>query len=43
MMRRAGLSNETAAGFGGGQIIVRLRESWIAGSDHRKDGHTAAF
>ncbi|MHA1216941.1 MAG: gamma-glutamyltransferase [Candidatus Thorarchaeota archaeon] len=44
-LRRLGhrLVHETAAGFGGGQIIVRLRESWIAGSDHRKDGHAAAF
>ncbi|RLI61777.1 MAG: hypothetical protein DRO93_03230 [Candidatus Thorarchaeota archaeon] len=44
-LRRLGhrLVHETAAGLGGGQIIVRLRESWVAGSDHRKDGHTAAF
>ncbi|MFX1367818.1 MAG: gamma-glutamyltransferase [Promethearchaeota archaeon] len=29
--------------FGGGQVILRLQDSWIAGSDHRKDGMAAGF
>jgi gamma-glutamyltranspeptidase/glutathione hydrolase len=30
--------------FGGGQVILRMNEdTWIAGSDYRKDGHAAGF
>lgn len=30
--------------FGGGQAILRINEdTWIAGSDYRKDGHAAGF
>lgn len=37
------LAHETSFGFGGGQAIFRLQESWIAGSDFRKDGQAAGF
>jgi gamma-glutamyltranspeptidase/glutathione hydrolase len=37
------LIEESIWGFGGGQIILRLDEAWIAGSDHRKDGQAAGF
>jgi gamma-glutamyltranspeptidase / glutathione hydrolase len=30
-------------GFGGAQIIRRGPSSWVAGSDHRKDGHAAGW
>jgi gamma-glutamyltranspeptidase/glutathione hydrolase len=30
--------------YGGGQVILRMNEdTWIAGSDYRKDGHAAGF
>ena len=29
--------------FGGAQLIVRLPDGYVAGSDHRKDGQAAAF
>jgi len=30
--------------YGGGQVILRMNEdTWIAGSDHRKDGQAAGF
>jgi gamma-glutamyltranspeptidase/glutathione hydrolase len=29
--------------YGGGQVILRLHDSWIAGSDRRKDGMAAGF
>jgi len=29
--------------FGGGQAILRLGDTWIAGSDHRKDGMAAGY
>lgn len=32
-----------ALGFGGGQAILHLEDSWIAGSDYRKDGQAAGF
>ncbi len=31
------------SGFGCGQAIFRLQDSWIAGSDYRKDGQAAGF
>ena len=37
------LIHETMSGFGGGQVILRLDEVWIAGSDYRKDGQAAGF
>ncbi|TFG33571.1 gamma-glutamyltransferase [Candidatus Thorarchaeota archaeon] len=37
------LVHETASGFGGGQAILRIKDSWIAGSDYRKDGQAAGF
>jgi gamma-glutamyltranspeptidase/glutathione hydrolase len=37
------LVHETASGFGGGQAILRIEDSWIAGSDYRKDGQAAGF
>jgi gamma-glutamyltranspeptidase/glutathione hydrolase len=44
-LRRMGhrLIHETSSGFGGGQAILRIEESWIAGSDYRKDGQAAGF
>ncbi len=35
--------HETMSGFGGGQAILRLDDSWIAGSDFRKDGQASGF
>ncbi len=36
--------NDSIKYFGGGQAILRFNEdTWIAGSDHRKDGHAAGF
>ncbi|MHA1928653.1 MAG: gamma-glutamyltransferase [Candidatus Thorarchaeota archaeon] len=35
--------HETMSGFGGGQAILKLKGSWIAGSDYRKDGQAAGF
>jgi gamma-glutamyltranspeptidase/glutathione hydrolase len=35
--------HETMSGFGGGQAILKIEDSWIAGSDHRKDGQAAGF
>ncbi len=36
--------NDSVKYFGGGQAILRFNEdTWIAGSDHRKDGHAAGF
>jgi len=35
--------HETMSGFGGGQAIMRIEDSWIAGSDYRKDGQAAGF
>ena len=29
--------------FGGAQLICRTDTGYVAGSDHRKDGQTAAF
>ncbi|MHA2425786.1 MAG: gamma-glutamyltransferase [Candidatus Thorarchaeota archaeon] len=45
MLRKQGhqLIHETMSGFGGGQLILRLDDTWIAGSDHRKDGQAAGF
>ena len=37
------LIHETAAGFGCGQAILRIQDSWIAGSDYRTDGQAAGF
>jgi len=37
------LAEKTVSGFGGGQVIMRLEDSWIAGSDFRKDGQAAGF
>lgn len=37
------LIDRPSPGFGGGQAILRLYDSWIAGSDFRKDGHAAGF
>lgn len=37
------LRDKPSPGFGGGQAILRLYDSWIAGSDFRKDGHAAGF
>lgn len=37
------LDDKPSPGFGGGQAILRLYDSWIAGSDFRKDGHAAGF
>ena len=37
------LGEKPSPGFGGGQAILRLYDSWIAGSDFRKDGHAAGF
>ncbi|MFW9844789.1 MAG: gamma-glutamyltransferase [Candidatus Thorarchaeota archaeon] len=37
------LHQKPSPGFGGGQAILRLYDSWIAGSDFRKDGHAAGF
>ena len=34
---------EASWAFGGAQLIFRTDEGYIAGSDHRKDGHAAAF
>ena len=36
--------NNAVKYFGGGQVILRLNEdTWIAGSDHRKDGNAAGI
>jgi gamma-glutamyltranspeptidase/glutathione hydrolase len=37
------LIHETASEFGCGQAILRIEDSWIAGSDFRKDGQAAGF
>ncbi len=37
------LAHKTSSGFGGGQVILRIGDSWIAGSDYRKDGQAAGF
>ncbi len=37
------LVHETMSAFGGGQVILRLEDVWIAGSDQRKDGQAAGF
>ncbi|MFW9850195.1 MAG: gamma-glutamyltransferase [Candidatus Thorarchaeota archaeon] len=37
------LVHETMSSFGGGQVILRLHDAWIAGSDFRKDGQAAGF
>ncbi|TFG28927.1 gamma-glutamyltransferase [Candidatus Thorarchaeota archaeon] len=37
------LVHETTSGFGGGQAILRIKDSWIAGSDYRKDGQASGF
>jgi len=37
------LAEKTVSGFGGGQVILRLEDGWIAGSDFRKDGQAAGF
>jgi len=37
------LTEKTVSAFGGGQVILRLEDSWIAGSDFRKDGQAAGF
>jgi gamma-glutamyltranspeptidase/glutathione hydrolase len=29
--------------FGGAQLICRTRDGYVAGSDHRKEGHAAGF
>ncbi|MDF1539798.1 MAG: gamma-glutamyltransferase [Candidatus Thorarchaeota archaeon] len=42
-MRGHKLVHETMSGFGGGQVILRLDDVWIAGSDYRKDGQAAGF
>lgn len=44
-LRRLGhvIVREAASVFGGGQAILRIEDSWIAGSDHRKDGQAAGF
>jgi len=34
---------DTAFGFGGAQIIQRIKGGYIAGSDHRKDGFAVGF
>lgn len=35
---------DTPRYFGGGQVILRINDdTWIAGSDYRKDGHAAGF
>ena len=34
---------ESAFYFGGGQAILRINDSWIAGSDFRKDGQASGF
>lgn len=34
---------EGTFGFGGAQLIQRIEGGYVAGSDHRKDGHAAAF
>lgn len=34
---------DNSFGFGGAQLIRRLGEGYVAGSDHRKDGCVAAF
>jgi gamma-glutamyltranspeptidase/glutathione hydrolase len=30
-------------GFGGAQLIARSADAYVAGSDHRKDGHAGGF
>ncbi len=44
-LRRLGhrLVHETSVGFGGGQVILRQKDVWIAGSDHRKDGQAVGY
>ncbi len=44
-LRKVGhrLAEKTVSAFGGGQVILRLEDSWIAGSDYRKDGQAAGF
>lgn len=34
---------DNSFGFGGAQLIQRCGEAYIAGSDHRKDGHAVGF
>jgi gamma-glutamyltranspeptidase/glutathione hydrolase len=44
-LRRLGhvIVRDAASAFGGGQAILRIEDSWIAGSDYRKDGQAAGF
>jgi gamma-glutamyltranspeptidase/glutathione hydrolase len=35
--------HEPVSRFGGGQVILRIEDAWIAGSDYRKDGQAAGF
>ncbi len=44
-LRRLGhvIVRDAASVFGGGQAILRIEDSWIAGSDYRKDGQAAGF
>jgi gamma-glutamyltranspeptidase/glutathione hydrolase len=37
------LSDTAMGGFGGGQIIARSGDGWLAASDPRKEGHAAGF
>lgn len=41
--RKHNLDHKTQTTFGGGQAILNLNESWIAGSDFRKDGQAVGF
>jgi gamma-glutamyltranspeptidase/glutathione hydrolase len=34
---------EASWGFGGAQLIARIDGGYVAGSDHRKDGHAGGF
>ncbi len=45
MLRKMGhrLVHESMSNFGGGQAIFLMNDTWIAGSDHRKDGQAAGY
>ena len=37
------IDDTSMGGFGGGQLVARLGDGWLAASDPRKEGHAAGF